>query len=81
MNKKTILWIGVIGVSAYGIWWMVKNMHVTPREKAILEIQADKFKGFEDTFLKAWADAKKKMMDEFSYNGKTYFTKTGTAKK
>lgn len=81
MNQKTLVWAVVIGGAGYGIWWMVKNMHVTPREKSILNIVAQKYDGFEQGFLKAWGDAVKSNQSEFTYNGKVYLSEGGRAKK
>jgi hypothetical protein len=81
MNTKTIVWVGVYGVVAYGIYYMVKNMHVTPREKNIITIFGSNYKGFEDNFLKEWAKAKRRNASEFTYNGKVYLTEGGRAKK
>jgi hypothetical protein len=80
-NTKTIVWIGIYGVVAYGIYYMVKNMHVTPRQKSILAIEENTYKGLEDAFLKAWGNATKLGQSEFTYLGKVYMTKGGKAKK
>jgi len=81
MNQKTLVWVAILGGAGYGIWWMVKNMHVTPREKNILTIFGGNFDGFQDEFLKAWAGAKKANSPEFTFNGKVYLTDGGRAKK
>jgi hypothetical protein len=81
MNTKTIVWVGVYGVVAYGIYYMVKNIHVTPREKNIITIFGSNYSGFEDGYLKAWAKAKKSNALDFTYNGKVYLTEGGKVKK
>ena len=80
-NTKTIVWIGVYGVVAYGIYYMVKNMHVTPRQKSILAIEENKYKGLDDGYLKACGNATKLGQSEFTYLGKVYLTNGGKAKK
>lgn len=79
-GTKTIIWVGVYGAIAYLVYWSIKRMHVSPKEKDILAIATDRYKGFEDAFLKAWAEAKKSSIAEFVYNGKTYISSTGKAK-
>lgn len=81
MNTKTIVWVGIYGVIGYGVYYMVKNMHVTPREKNIITIFGSKYSGLEDNYLKAWAKAKKSNASEFTYNDKVYLTESGKAKK
>jgi hypothetical protein len=81
MNTKTIVWIGVYGVVAYGIYYVVKNMYVTPREKNIVTIFGSSYSSFDDGYLKEWAKAKKSNASEFTYNGKVYLTVGGRAKK
>jgi hypothetical protein len=83
MNKstKTILWVGIYGVVAYGIYYMIKNMHVTRREKNILIISQDNYKGFDDAYLKSWANAIKSNLSEFTYQGKVYLSNSGKVKK
>lgn len=80
-GTKTLIWIGVYGVVAYGIYWMVKNMHVTPRQKNIMLIKQSDFEGFDDGYIKAWADAVKSKQGEFTYQGKVYLTSNGRTKK
>jgi hypothetical protein len=81
MNKKQLLWIALGGVAVYGAWYMIKYMHVTPKEKNILDIVGMRYANFEDAFLKAWAEATKSGVPEFTYNGKTYLTENGRAKR
>lgn len=81
MNTKTIVWVGIYGVVAYGIYYMVKNMHITKREKSVLAILSRSYQGFDDAFLKEWANGIKMGESEFSYKGKVYLTDGGRAKK
>ena len=81
MNTKTIVWVGIYGVIAYGIYYMVKNMHITSREKSVLAILGRNYSGMEDGFLKEWAKGIKMGETEFSYKGKVYLTEGGRAKK
>lgn len=81
MNTKTLMYVGVYAVAAYLVYGMVKNNYVSKRLKSIALINDLKYKGFEDAFLKEWAKSSKLNKAEFTYNGKTYLTKGGTAKK
>jgi hypothetical protein len=81
MNKKTLLWVAILGGAGYGIWWMVKNMHVTPRQKSILDIEEKSYSGLEDAYLKAWGDAVKAGKPDFTYNGKVYNSVGGSVKR
>jgi len=81
-TTKTIVWIGIYGVVAYGIYYMVKNMHISPRQKSVLTILDYKtYDGFEDEFLKEWAKGIKDKKSEFIYKGRIYLTDGGRAKK
>lgn len=80
-GTKTIVWVGGIAVAAYAVWYMIKNMHVSPRQKSILNIEEKTYVGFEDAFLKAWGNAVKAGSPEFTYNGKVYISEGGRAKK
>lgn len=80
MTKKQLLWVALGGVAVYGAWYMIKYMHVTPREKSILDIVGSRYANMEDGYLKARGDATKMKALEFIYNGKTYITETGKQK-
>ena len=80
-GTKTLLWVVGIGGGGYLLWQWAKKMHVTPKEKAILEIETSKYAGFEDAFLQAWASAKKQGQAEFTYQSKVYLTASGRAKR
>ena len=81
MDKKMLMYVGIYGVAAYFIYAMSKNNFVSKRLKSIALINDAKYKGFEDAFLKEWGKASKSGSAEFTYKGKTYLTKGGTAKK
>ena len=81
MNTKTLMYVGIYGVVAYGVYVAAKNNLVSKRLKSIALINDAKYKGFEDAFLKEWGKASKSGSAEFTYKGKTYLTKGGTAKK
>lgn len=80
-DLKLTLWVLGISLAVFGTIKWAQKMHVTSREKAILDIYADKFKGFEEDFLIAWGNAKKQNQPEFTYKSKVYVTSTGMAKK
>jgi hypothetical protein len=81
MDKKMLMYIGIYGVAAFGIYVIAKNNLVSKRFKSIALINDAKYKGFEDAFLKEWGKASKSGAAEFTYKGKIYITKGGTAKK
>ena len=80
-TSKVLLWVVAIGGGGYLLWQYAKKMHVSPREKAILEIETSKYAGFDDAFLKAWAMAKNQGQAEFTYQSKVYLTASGRAKR
>ena len=80
-GTNTFIWIGGIALAGYAVWYMIKNMHLTPRQKSILNIEENSYLGFEDAFLKAWGNAVKLGSSEFTYNGKIYMSDGGKAKR
>ena len=78
---KTLMYVGIYGVAAFGIYLAAKNNYVSKRQKSIALINDAKYLGFEDAFLKEWGKASKSGTVEFTYKGKVYITKGGTAKK
>ncbi len=80
MNTKTLMWVGIYGVSAYAIYLAIKKIKLSIKEKNILELYKIKYKGFEEPYLKAWSKASASNKTEFTYNGKVYLSKTGKAK-
>jgi hypothetical protein len=81
MDKKMLMYVGVYGVAAFVIYVVAKNNYVSKRLKNIALINDAKYKGFDDAYLKEWGKASKSGAAEFTYKGKTYITKGGTAKK
>jgi hypothetical protein len=79
MNKKTLTWIGIYAVGAYGLWYIFKKYHLSGRDRDILTIEAQNYGGFEDAYLDAWAKAIKSGASTFVYKGATYNTKGGKA--
>jgi hypothetical protein len=80
MNTKTIMWVGIYGVAAYGIYLAAKKIKLNIKEKKIFELYKVKYKGLEDAYLQAWAKASASNKTEFTYNGKVYLSSTGKAK-
>lgn len=83
MNKKTIFYIGLYAVVAYGAYYMFFSKDAYA--KAI--IKAGKYRGSVDdlktfgmNFLRPWARAAKKNEPIFIFEGKTYNTDGGRAK-
>ena len=84
MKKKTLIWIAVYGVVAYGAYYMYFSK--TAYAKKI--IKAGKYKGsledlksFDMAFLRVWSKAAGQNNPTFDYNGKTYNTQGGKAAK
>lgn len=80
-GTKTLLWVVGLAAAGYGTWWMVKNLHVTPRQKSIVKIVGERYNAFETAFLKAWGEASEANQATFVYNSKTYDTTTGRVAK
>lgn len=97
MNRKRAFWIFVFlmviagGLWAYANWGKLKRyfaIKIKTKAEAIKyllsvspERNADLMQSFEEAFLIAWANADKVDDITFEYNGKTYYTATGTVKK
>jgi hypothetical protein len=80
-DLKLTLWVFGISVVVFGTIKWAQKMHVSPKERAILDIEAAKYRGFEEDFLIAWGEAKKQNQPEFMYNDKLFVTSTGRSKK
>lgn len=83
MKSKTLLWIGVYAVVAYGAYHMFFSK--TAYAKKIISSgkstgTIDALKKFDMGFLRAWSMAATKNEPTFSYKGKTYTTQGGKAK-
>lgn len=81
MNKKTLLYIGIYAVVAYGGWYLYSNT-----KKAYARIILDSgmaggglesLLGFGKNYLKPWAMAAKSKQATFVFEGKSYNTKGG----
>ncbi len=85
MNKKTLLYVGIYAVVAYGGWYLYSN---TKKAYASKILKAGLAGGgeapllkFDKGYLKAWAGAAKSGQATFMYNGATYNSKGGLAVK
>jgi hypothetical protein len=81
MNKKTIFYVGLYAVAAYGAYYLYNNT-----KKAYARIILDKgmagggqaaLLAFGKNYLKPWAMAAKANQPTFLFEGKTYNTKGG----
>jgi hypothetical protein len=82
MNKKTLLYVGLYAVVAYGAYYMYFSKNAYAR--AIKEADAstgtlEDLKKFDMAFLRVWSKAAKNNIPTFEYNGKTINTKGGRA--
>lgn len=84
MNTKTIVWVGIYGVVAYGAYYMYfsKTAYAKKIIKAGKSQQSvDDLKSFDMGYLRVWSKASSNNEQSFSYKGKSYFTQGGRAKK
>lgn len=79
MQVKTLLYMTLGLGAAFGLYWVVKNMHLSPKQKQILIIMEKDYANLEDGFVKAWSDAVMSNSGSFTYNNKTYNSTTGKA--
>jgi hypothetical protein len=84
MNKKTLIWIGVYGVVAYGAYYLLFSK--TAYAKKIISNGAsnatvNELLKFDMGYLRIWSDAAKSKYNSFTYKGKIYSTKGGRAVK
>jgi hypothetical protein len=81
MNKKTIFYVGVYAVVAYGAYYMFfsKSAYVkTIKKTNNYGGSAEDLKDLVGkNFLKPWARAAKNNVPTFQFEGKTYNTKGG----
>jgi hypothetical protein len=80
MNKKTLLYVGIYAVVAYGAYYMYFSKDAYA--KAI--IKAGKYRGTKEdlkafgmNFLRPWSKSAKNNMPTFLFEGKAYNTNGG----
>lgn len=85
MNKKTLLYVGIYAVVAYGGWYLYSNTKKAYANKILKAGLAGGGEApllqFDKGFLKAWAGAAKSGQTTFMYNGVSYNSKGGKAVK
>jgi hypothetical protein len=81
MNKKTIFYVGLYAVAAFGAYYLYNN---TKRAYALTILKEGKAGGglkglfqFGKNFLKPWAMAAKAKQPTFEFEGKNYNTQGG----
>ena len=81
MNKKTIFYVGLYAVAAYGAYYLYNNTKKAYARIILKEGMAGGgFAGllvFGKNYLKPWAMAAKAKQPTFEFEGKTYNTKGG----
>jgi hypothetical protein len=81
MNKKTIFYVGVYAVAAYGAYYMFFSKSAYVRTIKKTNNYSGTAKDLKDlvgkNFLKPWARAAKNNVPTFEFEGKTYNTKGG----
>jgi hypothetical protein len=81
MNKKTIFYVGVYAVVAYGAYYMFFSKSAYVRTIKKTNNYGGSEKDLKDlvgkNFLKPWARAAKNNVPTFQFEGKTFNTKGG----
>lgn len=81
MNKKTIFYVGVYAVVAYGAYYMFFSKSAYVRTIKKTNNYGGSAEDLKDlvgkNFLKPWARAAKNNVPTFQFEGKTYNTKGG----
>jgi hypothetical protein len=84
MKSKTILWIGIYGVVAYGAYYLFFSKNAYAKKiiaNGKFTGSLDTLKSFDMGFLRAWSISASKNEPAFSYKDVTYNTQGGKAKK
>ena len=84
MKNKTILWIGIYGVVAYGAYYIFFSKNAYAKKiiaSGKYTSSLDNLKSFDMAYLRAWSQAATKNEPTFSYKGATYNTQGGKLKK
>ena len=80
MKGKTILWIGVYAVVAYGAYYLYFSKQAYAKkikDAGMSEGTLEQLKAFDMSYLRDWAKAAKSKQATFTHKGKTYNTKGG----
>jgi len=85
MNKKTLLYVGIYAVVAYGGWYLYNNTKKAYVKKilsggivsGVSASDEAALLTYEKGFLKSWSIGLKDKSETFTYNGKNYYTKGG----
>lgn len=75
-TEKLLLYALYIG-GAYFVVRFASKFYSTGRDKDLLTIFKDRYDGFDDRFLDAWANGKSSNMSQFPFDGKMHDVKTG----
>lgn len=84
MKSKTLVWIGLYGVVAYGAYHMFFSKNAYAKKiiaKGKYGGALETLKSFDMGFLRAWSIGASKNEPTFLYKGVTYSTQGGRAKK
>ena len=79
MKTEKLLLYALYAGGAYFIIRFVSQYYTSGRNKDILTITKERYNGFDDKFLDAWANGISSKMPQFPFNGKMYDVKTGKA--
>ena len=77
MKTEKFTMYALYAVGAYFLIRFAMQFHLSGRDRDVLEIVKERYKGLDDKFLDAWAFGVKSKMDKFPYNGQMYDIKTG----
>lgn len=82
--NKTLGWVLAYGLIGYGAYYLLTKKKRDAKAIAFsgnTTGSIEKLMTFDSAFLSAWAAAAKKNEAQFTYQGKVFVTKGGTAKK
>lgn len=84
MKNKTLLWIGIYGVVAYGAYYLFFSKNAYAKKiiaSGKYTSSIDNLLSFDMAYLRAWSKAATKNEPNFSYKGVVYLTQGGKIKK
>lgn len=84
MNKKTIVWIGIYAVVAYGAYYLFFSKKAYAKKilaSGKYTSSIDNLLSFDMAYLREWASAATKNEPVFTHKGVTYITQGGKIKK
>jgi hypothetical protein len=84
MKGKTLIYVGVYAAVVYGAYYMFFSKNAYAKKiimSGMYGRSINDLKGFDYGYLRAWSKSASKNEPTFTYKGKVYLTKGGSAKK